>query len=184
MVDPSLRRRIGDAVRRERTRHSWSASELARRAGISKAGLSQLESGSGNPSVETLWAIASALDVTFAELVDPGETGPTVLRAGQAPLVAAGAATYSAALLSASPPGARRDLYLIHADPGEPRVSVPHQAGTVEHVVLMTGSALVGPPEDPPQLAPGDYITYRADAEHLFEALEPGTSALLISELT
>lgn len=170
-------------MRRERTRHSWSASELARQAGISKAGLSQLENGTGNPSVETLWAIATALGVTFAELVDPGDSGPTIIRAGQAPEVVAGAATYSAALLSACPPGARRDLYLIHAEPGGPRVSDPHQAGTIEHVVMMSGAAFVGPPEDPPRLGPGDYITYRGDAAHTFEALEPGTSALLISEL-
>lgn len=184
MVDTSLRSRIGAAVRRERTRLSWSAAELARRAEISKAGLSQLENGTGNPSVETLWAIATALGVPFADLVDAGESGPTVLRAGQAPEVAAGSAAYSAALLSACPPGARRDLYVIRAEPGEPRVSDPHQAGTIEHVVLMTGAALVGPLEDPQELHAGDYITYRGDAAHTFEARATGTSALLISELT
>lgn len=50
------------AVKRERGRIGISVSELAKRAGIAKSTLSQLESGSGNPSLETLWALAMALD--------------------------------------------------------------------------------------------------------------------------
>lgn len=184
MVEASLRTRIGAAVRRERTRHGWSAAELSRRAGISKAGLSQLESGAGNPSVETLWAIATALGVPFAILVDPGDAPPTVLRAGSAPEVAAVSGSYSAALLSASPPGVRRDLYLIRAEPGQPRISEPHQAGTTEHVVLMSGRALVGPLENAEELEVGDYIAYRGDLGHTFEARTAGTSALLITEMS
>ena len=42
-----LRTRIARTVRNERERAALSVSELARRAGISKATVSQLESGSG-----------------------------------------------------------------------------------------------------------------------------------------
>ena len=46
--------RIAHTLRREREAAGVSVSELARRAGVSKATVSQLEGGSGNPSVETL----------------------------------------------------------------------------------------------------------------------------------
>ena len=49
--------RGGAGLRRERERVGLSLSELAKRAGIAKSTLSQLESASGNPSVETLWAL-------------------------------------------------------------------------------------------------------------------------------
>jgi len=48
---------IAASLRRERRRTGLSLTEVARRAGIAKSTLSQLESGTGNPSVETLWAI-------------------------------------------------------------------------------------------------------------------------------
>jgi hypothetical protein len=32
------------------------------------------------------------------------------------------------------------------------------------------------------ELGPGDYIRYAADLPHVFEALEPGTLAVLLSE--
>src|SRR5690242_11606233 len=52
---------IAAALRRERARAGLSLTELARRAGVAKSTLSQLESGLGNPSVETLWALGVAL---------------------------------------------------------------------------------------------------------------------------
>lgn len=178
-----LRTRIARTLRRERESVGLSVSELARQSGVSKATVSQLESGSGNPSVETLWALGVALGVPFAVLVDEQANAPTLIRADDLAGVPSSAAAYSATLLSASPPGARRDLYLIRAEPGEARRSDPHHPGTVEHVVLMGGRAEVGPAEAPVLLGPGDYLTYPGDAPHVFAATAPGTSAVLISEL-
>lgn len=176
--------RIARTLKREREAHGWSVSELARRAGVSKATVSQLETGSGNPSVETLWALGVALDVPFAVLVDQQANAPTLIRAADlAGVPSSAASAYSASLLSASPPGARRDLYLIQVEPGEPRRSDPHHAGTTEHVILISGQARIGPVSEPILLNPGDYLSYAGDAPHVFEATESGTSAVLISEL-
>ena len=178
-----LRTRIARTLRREREAASLSVSGLARRAGISKATVSQLESGAGNPSVETLWALGVALGVPFAALVDQQANAPTLIRADDLAGIPSGAAAYSATLLSASPPGARRDIYLIQAEPGDPRRSEPHHPGTVEHVVLISGQAHIGPTGDTELLNPGDYLSYAGDVAHIFDATAPGTSAVLISEL-
>ena len=175
--------RIARTLRREREARGLSVSELARRADVSKATVSQLESGSGNPSVETLWALGVALDVPFAVLVDQQANAPTLIRADDLSGVPSAAAAYDATLLSASPPGARRDVYLIRAEPGQPRLSDPHHPGTTEHVILMSGQAHVGPEGDPVLLNPGDYLSYPGDAPHVFQATIAGTSAVMISEL-
>ncbi|MGO2745780.1 helix-turn-helix domain-containing protein [Microbacterium sp.] len=176
--------RIARTLKREREARGMSVSELARQAGVSKATVSQLETGSGNPSVETLWALGVALDVPFAVLVDQQANAPTLIRASdRAGVPSSAASAYSASLLSASPPGARRDVYLIRSEPGEPRRSAPHHPGTIEHVILISGQAKIGPAADAVLLSPGDYLSYAGDAPHVFEATEPGTSAVLISEL-
>lgn len=173
---------IAAALQQERRRVGLSLAEVARRAGIAKSTLSQLESGTGNPSIETLWALSVTLDVPFSRLVEPAKQSIRLIRAGEGPRFASDRADYMATLLASSPPNARRDIYLITADVGEPRRSDPHSPGVVEHVVLSAGRAMVGPTDEAVELAPGDYVAYSGDVPHIFEALEPNTMAVLLSE--
>jgi len=173
---------IAFSLRRERERTGMSLSELAKRAGIAKSTVSQLESASGNPSVETLWALSVALDVPFSRLVEPSRPKVQVIRSGEGPAVFSERANYVATLLASCPPNARRDIYLITAEPGSARESDPHMPGVVEHVVLCSGRARIGLTDEPVELAPGDYVAYPGDLEHVFEALEPGTAAVMVSE--
>jgi len=179
---PALISQIAASIRRERGRTGLSLTELARRAGIAKSTLSQLESGVGNPSVETLWALGVALGVPFSRLVDQPRPAVRVIRSGEGPVTYSERASYAATLLASCPPHARRDIYRIEVQPGEPRLSEPHNPGATEHVVLSTGRALVGPAGEPADLGPGDYIAYPGDAPHIFKALEPDTTAVLIME--
>ncbi len=173
---------IAATLRRERARAGISLTELARRAGIAKSTLSQLESGSGNPSVETLWALGTALGVPFSRLVDTPRAAVRVIRCGEGPATFSERSDYAATLLASCPPNARRDIYLIQAEPGEPRRSEPHMPGTSEHVVLGTGRALVGPADEPVELGPGDYIAYPGDELHIFRALDAETTAVMVME--
>ncbi|WP_315987081.1 cupin domain-containing protein [Actinomadura sp. HBU206391] len=79
-------------------------------------------------------------------------------------------------------PEQRPDIYRIAVQPGEARASEPHMSGTTEHVVLSTGRALVGPAGEPVELGPGDYVTYPGDTPHVFRALEPDTTAVMVME--
>ena len=173
---------IAASLQRERRRVGLSLAETARRAGIAKSTLSQLESGTGNPSIETLWALSATLDVPFAQLVDPPRPRVHVVRAGEGPTFTAERSDYIATLLATCPPHARRDIYLVSAEPGSARESEPHLPGVIEHVVISTGRAEVGLIDDPVELGPGDYVAYPGDLAHVFRALESGTVAVLVSE--
>ncbi|WP_020389831.1 helix-turn-helix domain-containing protein [Kribbella catacumbae] len=173
---------IAASLRRERGRAGLSLTEVAKRAGIAKSTLSQLESGAGNPSVETLWAISVALEIQFADLLEPPRPKVQVIRANEGPAIYSERANYSATLVAASPPHARRDLYRIVVTPGPGHESRPHMPGTIEHVVLSTGRALIGPLDEPVEMYPGDYIAYPGDVPHLFKALVANTTAVLVSE--
>jgi transcriptional regulator with XRE-family HTH domain len=170
------------SLRRERTRAGLSLSELAKRAGIAKSTLSQLEAASGNPSMETIWALAVALGVPFSALVEPPAPAVQVIRAGEGPTVHSEQSSYVATLLAASPPGARRDIYRVGLEPGSVRDSEPHIPGTVEHIVVSAGSVKAGPRGERAVLNPGDYMAYRGDLPHTYEALEPGTKFVLIMQ--
>ncbi|MEV0218479.1 XRE family transcriptional regulator [Streptomyces sp. NPDC050704] len=173
---------IAASLRRERGRVGLSLSELAKRAGIAKSTLSQLEAASGNPSLETLWALGVALGVPFSALVEPPAPAVQVIRAGEGPTVHSEQASYAATLLSASPPGARRDIYHLRMEPGAARESDPHIPGSVEHLVVSTGRLSAGPRGEAVELGPGDYMAYRGDVPHRYEALAPGTTFVLVMQ--
>lgn len=60
---------IGERLRAERTKAGISQRELARRLGLSASLISQLESGLSKPSVGTLYAIVTELDLSLDKLL-------------------------------------------------------------------------------------------------------------------
>lgn len=173
---------IAAAITRERTHAGLSLSALAARAGIAKSTLSQLESGKGNPSIETLWSLASALDIPFSCLFETPARAVTLIRAGEGAMLASDQANIAATLLSASGTAERRDLYRMELEPGPARQSCGHPAGNREHAVVCSGRARLGPDGSTADLDPGDYYAYPADVPHSYTALAPGTVVLLVME--
>ena len=78
---------LGRRIRAERTRRGMSVRGLARDIGVSPSLISQIETDKSQPSVSTLYAITTALDITIEELFGeprgPGEEGQD-LSAGEA----------------------------------------------------------------------------------------------------
>jgi transcriptional regulator with XRE-family HTH domain len=171
---------IAAALRRERERVGISLAELARRAGLAKSTLSQLESGTGNPSVETLWALAVTLGVPFSRLVEPPTSQVRVIRAGDGPRLQSDQADFVATLLAAGSPHTRRDIYVMELEPGKSRRADAHLPGSVEHIVVGAGRIVAGPDGETVELGPGDYITFPGDVPHHYDALEDSWAVLVM----
>jgi transcriptional regulator with XRE-family HTH domain len=175
---------IAAAVRQERERAGLSLSEVAKRAGIAKSTLHQLEAGTGNPSVETLWALGVALDVPFGRFFEPVALAPHVIRAGDGPSIRSEQSDYVGTLLAACPPGARRDLYLITIGKDAVRQAQAHPPGSVEHIVVMSGAVRCGPVGQTVDLNPRDYASFPGDVPHVYEGLADNTALAMVMEHT
>ena len=77
---------VGQRLRAERERRGVSLRELARRLAISPSALSQIETGRSRPSVGTLYAIVTELDMSLDELfgsrraAEPAETAGSLVQ--------------------------------------------------------------------------------------------------------
>ena len=171
---------LATALRRERERAGMSLAELARRAGLAKSTLSQLESGTGNPSLETLWALAMALDVQVSRLIGEAQARVQVIRAHEGVAAVSEQGNYAATLLAACP-AARAMCTGCGRSPAK-RDCPSRMARMIEHVILASGRARIGPLGQEVELAPGDYIRHAADVPHVFEALAPDTVAVMLLE--
>lgn len=74
VADSSRSAGLAESLRRIREMRGLGLRELARRIDVSPSLISRIEGGTVMPSVATLFALQSALDVTVAELL--GETRP------------------------------------------------------------------------------------------------------------
>ena len=70
---PERRSAIGSRLRANRTMRHLTLRELARRVGVSPSLISQIETGRSQPSVGTLYAIATELEVSVDDLLFDGD---------------------------------------------------------------------------------------------------------------
>ncbi|TNE34347.1 MAG: XRE family transcriptional regulator [Alphaproteobacteria bacterium] len=173
---------IANAIRREREQAGVSLSALAVKANLAKSTLSQLEAGKGNPSIETLWAIASALDIPFSFLFETGVMESHLIRAEEGVPLGSDVAEFSVVMLSKCPPGRRRDLYRYSLTKGAQRDSEPHPVGTIEHAYICSGRVRLGPVGAMEEVGPGDYFCYPADIPHSYVVLTDKAVILLAME--
>jgi transcriptional regulator with XRE-family HTH domain len=173
---------LARSVKRRRLERAISLSELARRSGVSKATLSSLERGNGNPSVDTVWALAKALNVPFGELFDDHEDDPIqVHRMEDAQVVAEEDGYRGRRLLSRQGRGGF-ELYVLDLDEGARRDAAGHSPGVVEHVLVIGGRVELGPDDGPATLEAGDYLTFAADLPHHYHALDGGARVLSLHD--
>ena len=70
-----------------RTSQGISISKLAKATGLSKAAISQIEQGEGNPTISTLSKLASALRVPYSAILDPTDHEPAAICLDDVPLM-------------------------------------------------------------------------------------------------
>jgi transcriptional regulator with XRE-family HTH domain len=162
-------------IRLRELRGGMSALELSRRSGVARNTITALEGGNGNPTVDTLYALADALGVPLSALLEPPLDEPQVVRAGEGAYVE-GAALDAHLLSRFERPGVLGELYAIRFRPGGLREAAPHPFGVEEHLHLHTGSVRVGPADAPVELGPGDYAHYPGSVPHVYEALGEATA--------
>jgi transcriptional regulator with XRE-family HTH domain len=156
-------------------RGDMSALELSRRSGVARNTIAALENGEGNPTLDTLYALADALDVPLSDLLERPPAGPQVVRAGEGAHVEG--AALDANLLAR---GAGYEIYAIRFHAGSARHAQPHPLGVEEHLHVHSGRVRVGPEDAPVELGPGDFARYSGSVPHIYEAVDGEAAGTLV----
>ncbi|QUH03264.1 helix-turn-helix transcriptional regulator [Saccharopolyspora erythraea] len=166
-------------LRALRERAGLSLSEVARRSGIAKGTLSQLESGAGNPTIETVFSLSNALSVPVSSLLTERLDPEVVLVRSRGLEVLSSNAVDLRMLRRMDLTETVVELYDQRVRPGEVQRSQGHPGR--EHVVVTSGVLRVGPPEAPFELEAGDYVCFPAQQPHIYETVGgPVVSVLLL----
>jgi len=171
LINEDVGRRLGAVARRVRESQGLTLSDVAARAGISAGMLSRLETGHVTPSLETLVALADALGVKPALLLqDVGgeEEGAQRVRAGQGlEVVRRGTRrghTYHLLAAQRGPKKFFEPFLVTLTDKSEVFPGFQHP-GT-EFIHVLTGSLTYRHGSHSYPLGPGDSLSFRGEVAH------------------
>jgi transcriptional regulator with XRE-family HTH domain len=153
-------------------------SALAEQAGVAKSTVSLIERGQGNPSIDTVWALAVALGVPFASLFhdEPMTDDVTVVRADDAVIAVDPAGLETSGLVSrhllTRAGGALIEIYTLSLEKGAVREAQAHTSGMFEHLTVAMGSVEISTDSFSEVLSQSDLISFRADRPHSYRVIE------------
>ncbi len=180
MTDDLTRRRrpaVGGQIRRRRRERNLTLAQISATTGLNVGYLSQVENDKASPSLETLAALADALDVPIAWFLLEQSVGPRVIRAVERPRrrlpraqgamsqVDGGIARDVAIFEGTMPVGARTGF---HAHPGD------------EHHLVLAGQVRIIQGDTVVEAGAGDYVLLDGTLPHDAESIGPEPARLII----
>ena len=119
-------KRIGANLKQMRTERNLTLGQLSGLAGISKAMLSEMEKGMGNPTINTIWKIANGLKVPYTRLLEGSEPGPTLVRREELSPQTEGNGHYRVYCYFQGGPERSFELFYMELDPHTANTSPGH----------------------------------------------------------
>jgi transcriptional regulator with XRE-family HTH domain len=160
---------VGANLRRLRTRRGLSLERLAQISGVSRAMLGQIELGQSAPTINVLWKIARALEVTFSALISARtQSGALVLRSQESKILTSKDRSFSSRALFPFDEPRRVEFYELRLGGGSVEDADAHPPGTSENLVVTAGTIEIDVAGDTHRLETGDSILFEADTPHAY----------------
>lgn len=172
----NLTQTISKNLAKLRLQNRLSLDKLSERSGVSKAMLSQIERGESNPTVNTLWKIATGLRVSFNDLLQEDSQEIELVRHASCPLIndtANGLSLFSLFPFKSDKPF---EVFTAKLQPQCTHFASPHAVGSEEYVLLSKGALYIHVNNTDYKLQGGDALRFPADQPHHYH--NPGLQEL------
>ncbi len=162
-----LSERIGKRLRVYRQQRQLSLEALADVTGVSKPMLSQIERGASNPTVATLWKIASGLRVPFTNFIADNPS-LQLLRAENQHVLYEDNQRFEVFSTFAQE-DIPLEMFRVRLHPNCRRAADSHGSGVVESITVYEGCLHLTIGDASFCLNKGDAISFSADIHHIYE---------------
>jgi transcriptional regulator with XRE-family HTH domain len=156
-------------LRRLRAERALTLDELAKRAGISRSTLIQIEQQRVNPTLAILVRLAQALDVGLAELVELGrQRRVRVIARDDVAELWTSPGGGSGRLLVGSDQFDHIEFWDWRLEPGDLHEAEAHVLGTAEILHVLEGDLALEVDGETHTAAAGESVIFSADADHSY----------------
>jgi len=170
---------VGANLRRLRVKRGLSLERMAKASGVSRAMLGQIELGHSTPTINVVWKIARALDVSFATLItEHAGTSTAIVLRDRAKLLTSHDGSFTSRALFPFDEPRNVEFYELHLAPSSVEEADPHPVGTTENLVVTSGELELTVGKVRHRLQTGDAIFFEADVPHAYR--NPGSTPLIM----
>lgn len=168
-------------LKRVRTRRGYSLEALAKRSGVSRAMISQIELAKSAPTISLLWKLSSALEVPFAALTSvSGIHGTVVMRGADAKVLNSADGKFMSRALFPFDSPRKVEFYELRLRPGGIEQAEPHAPGTTENLIVAKGAVEITVAGNAYRLTEGDAILFEADTAHSYRNAGAGDARMYL----
>ncbi|MFT8873001.1 MAG: XRE family transcriptional regulator [Sporolactobacillus sp.] len=164
-----LQHDIARNLRGIRYQKELSLDQVAELTSVSKSMLAQIENGKSNPTISTLWKIATGLQVSFSMLTKKEEHTVRKVSASSLQPVIDNDGNYLVYSLFPFDPIKKFEMYLTRLKTGCTHCSERH-AGE-EYLLISSGLLRVSAHGKTYTLSSGDAVTFSANGPHRYETV-------------
>lgn len=159
---------VSKNIKRIRQEKNLSLDELSKISGVSKSMLAQIERGSGNPSLSTLWKIANGMMVPFNDLVASPRAPIEIIRVSDIDPIIEDNINLKNYVLFPGDESQRFSVYYIEVEPGYRWESEMHMRGTIEFITVFQGELTLSIDDSTFVIKKGESIRFKADLPHVY----------------
>ena len=164
-MSDDLAERLARNVRALRQSRGFTQQQMAKLAGLPRATWSNVESGTGNPTLTVLHAVCTAFQVSLEEIVAEARANARLYPRGSLPERIRGEVRVRS-LLPDKIPGMQ--IERLELPVGTRMVGVPHTPGTREYLTCESGELELVASGESFRVAEGDVLVFRGDQRHSY----------------
>lgn len=162
-----LQHTIALNLKRIRLQKNLSLDQAASCTGVSKSMIAQIEREKSNPTISTLWKIATGLQVSFSSFLEKEQTMIEKVTSADRTITIDDHGLYRALLIFPFDPQKKFEIYATYLAAGHSHHAEPH-AGE-EYVLVTDGTLNLSVHGKTQSLQTGDALHFIANGPHIYE---------------
>lgn len=165
----NLNKNISSNLKRIRNERNLSLDKLSEITGISKSMLGQIERSESNPTISTIWKIATGLKVSLTDLIEVTLPNTMLITKNDIePLFEDNKKVCSYPFFRQNK-GKNFEMMQVIIEPTGKLSSTAHIGGTKEYIIVFNGELTLYLEDQVYKISAGEAFQFDADKDHVYE---------------
>ena len=162
---------VGQNLKRIRIEKHLTLEQLEKLTDVSKGMLSQIEKGTTNPTINTIWKLAEGLNISYSTLLDTFNENPQVIRKEEAIHQISNDGFYQLWGYFTGNRQRNFELFQMMLEPNKFYTSIGHSKKSEEYILVTKGKLSLSVAGKKYVLKEQDALNFVATTEHTYSNL-------------